>query len=167
MLKAARKTAKATHAVHQQNMVWTEIKAENFVVTDDDLNVGENMYKGIDLESAVPVGEFPLDFTTKSIPPEFAREYTCGREATAKMEYSFDVWSLGMLLYKLAVGEHYFSGLDDFCITRSLSTMEEVNLDNVHLQNNPQLKDLVGQCLQVNPDDRPSMDEVLAHPYFN
>lgn len=39
-----------------QHVAWSEIKAENFVVAKDSISV-----KGIDLESAVPVKENPLD----------------------------------------------------------------------------------------------------------
>lgn len=96
--KAVATTAKAVQACHEQDMVWTELKATNFVICpiiDDDDNeeggvVVENFMddpqkfdffiKAIDLESAVKEGDPPIDFSPEAIPPEFATAYLCGRE---------------------------------------------------------------------------------------
>ena len=93
---AAWSTAKAVAAVHTSNMVWTEIKSANFVVTKS------NAIKGIDLESAIPHSNNPIDFSPEACPPEFALAFLCGREPTMEMEPTFDIWSLGMLFYEIA-----------------------------------------------------------------
>jgi serine/threonine protein kinase len=164
--ETAENTARCVEAVHNRNMVWTEIKAENFVMAEDGTSV-----KGIDLESAVPVKENPIDHSLEAAPPEFAVAFLCGREPGMEMEQSFDVWSLGMLLYELATGKHYFEDKQDekgeLCKVRIASTlknMEEVNLDNEQMDS--QLKDLIQQCLTIEPEQRPNLQQVLEHPYL-
>jgi serine/threonine protein kinase len=160
--QTAENTARCVEAVHDSNMVWTEIKAENFVVAEDGTSV-----KGIDLESAVPVKENPIDYSVEAIPPEFAVAFLCGREPYMEMEQNFDVWSLGMLLYELATGTHYFEDKQD-CkvqIATTLKNIEAVNLDNEHIDS--QLKDLIQQCLTIEPEQRPKVQQVLEHPFFH
>jgi serine/threonine protein kinase len=164
--ETAENTARCVEAVHNRNMVWTEIKAENFVVAEDGISV-----KGIDLESAVPVKENPLDYSLEAAPPEFAVAFLCGREPAMEMEQSYDVWSLGMLLYELATGKHYFEdkqdengGLCKVRIASTLKNMEEVNLDNEQMDS--QLKDLIQQCLTIEPEQRPNLQQVLEHPFL-
>jgi serine/threonine protein kinase len=163
----AENTARCVEAVHNRNMVWTDVKAENFVVAEDGTSV-----KGIDLESAVPVKENPLDYSLEAAPPEFAVTFLCGREPSMEMEQSFDVWSLGMLLYELATGKHYFEdkqdengGLCKVRIASTLKNMEEVNMDNEQMDS--QLKDLIQRCLTIEPEQRPNLQQVLEHPFFH
>jgi serine/threonine protein kinase len=159
--ETAENTARCVEAVHDSNMVWTEIKAENFVVAEDGTSV-----KGIDLESAVPVKENPIDYSLEAVPPEFAVAFLCGREPSMEMEQNFDVWSLGMLLYELATGKHYFEDKD--CkveIATTLKNMEEVNLGNEQMDS--QLKDLIQQCLTIEREQRPNVQQVLEHPFFH
>jgi serine/threonine protein kinase len=160
--ETAENTARCVEAVHDRNMVWMEIKAENFVVAEDG-----NSIKGIDLESAVPVKENPIDYSPEAIPPEFAVAFLCGREPFMEMEQHFDVWSLGMLMYELAIGKHYFEDKQD-CkveIATTLKNIEEVNLDNEQMDS--QLKDLIQQCLTIEPEQRPNLQQVLEHPFFH
>ena len=159
--ETAENTARCVEAVHDRNMVWTEIKAENFVVAEDGTSV-----KGIDLESAVHVMENPIDYSLEAVPPEFAVAFLCGREPFMEMEQSFDVWSLGMLLYELATGKHYFEDKQD-CkvqIATTLKNIEQVNLDTEQMDS--QLKDLIHQCLTIKPEQRPNLQQVLEHNFF-
>eukprot|EP00545_Synedropsis_sp_CCMP1620_P000966 CAMPEP_0119032058 /NCGR_PEP_ID=MMETSP1176-20130426/41862_1 /TAXON_ID=265551 /ORGANISM="Synedropsis recta cf, Strain CCMP1620" /LENGTH=311 /DNA_ID=CAMNT_0006988467 /DNA_START=54 /DNA_END=985 /DNA_ORIENTATION=+ len=87
--------------MHAKNIVWCDMKTCNFVVMKD----GE--VKGIDLESATFVGTPNYMHTASCAPPEYAVEHLEGRNMY--METTFDIWSLGMALYHLAVGEHYFA----------------------------------------------------------
>ena len=66
--------------------------------------------KGIDLESAMPIRGNPLDYTPEASPPEFARMSLEGRAYDFVLDYSYDVWSFGMLAYELATGRAYFRG---------------------------------------------------------
>jgi serine/threonine protein kinase len=146
-------------AVHSAKMVWTEIKAPNFIVQED-----ANVLKGIDLESAIPEAANPIDFTPQACPPEFALTYLCGQEATERMMQNFDIWSLGMVLYEMSNGEEYFGTEDELIIANELRAMDGVNWKKEDVD--PAMKDLVEMCLTKDPEERPTIEEVLEHPYL-
>lgn len=158
--EAAATAAECVQTVHSSNMVWTELKADNFIVQEDG-----DVIKGIDLESAVPHKDIPIEYTPEAVPPEFALAFLCGKEPNMEMDYNFDLWSLGMLLYEMSVGEPYFG--KEECkvkIATELRNMEEVSLGDEDID--PRMKDLIGKCLQVDPKKRPSASQVMQHPFF-
>ena len=165
---AAESVAKCVQAVHESDMVWTEIKAQNFVVKKD-YQDSVIAIKGIDLESAVPNKGNPIDYTPEACPPEFAEAYLCGKEPYVQMMPHFDVWSLGMLFYELATGKEYF-GVGDgddknqFVIASELRTMADIEWKHPHVD--PRMKDLVQTCLNKQPEERPTVSQVLQHEFF-
>ena len=69
-----------------------------------------------------------------------------------------------MLLYELSTGKGYFEQETSDEITQVLSSPDfEVDLRNVKRN---RLRNLIGMCLQIDPRRRPSITEVLLHPYF-
>ena len=78
--EACETVALTVKAIHDQGLVWTELKSPNFVLCRSDDGVSsvssspleDMMLKAIDLESAVPVNEPNRDFTPQFTPPEFA-----------------------------------------------------------------------------------------------
>lgn len=155
--EAASAAAQCIQAVHGSGLVWTDMKTENFVVT------GNGQFKGIDLESAMPVKDNPVDYSPEGTPPEFARAFLSGEGPYFVLQYNYDIWSLGMLFYELSTGKGYFDGKSPLQITRSLR--DEVAID-VNAVPDAQLRDLVSKCLQVDPRKRPGIFQVLLHPYF-
>mgnify|MGYP005843655119 CR=1 FL=1 len=166
--EAAKSCAEVVKAVHSSDMVWTEIKPANFVVKENLASEKAFTFdlKGIDLESAVPHKGKPIDYSPEACPPEFAIAFLCGREPFMEMDYSFDIWSLGMVFYKLATGTGYFNPEmeDRVQIANTLKNGKSINLDKVE---DPLMKDLIGKCLNYDAQARPNIDEVLAHPFFN
>lgn len=165
MRQAAVALAQCIQAMHTSNLVWTDLKAENFVVVTD--SIGEGSFdgvKGIDLESVVPMGGPPLDYSPEACPPEFAEAYLAGRGLDFRVDYHYDIWSFGMLLFELSTGKTYFEGKSPAQITKILRAPSfEVDLRNVP---DGRMRDLIKQCLVLNPDKRPGITQVLLHPYF-
>jgi serine/threonine protein kinase len=137
----------------------------SFVVVTD--SIGEGSFdgvKGIDLESVVPMGGPPLDYSPEACPPEFAEEYLAGRGLDFRVDYHYDIWSLGMLLYELSTGKTYFDGKSPAQITKILRAPSfEPDVSSVP---DGRLRDLIKQCLVLNPDKRPGITQILLHPYF-
>jgi serine/threonine protein kinase len=151
--------AQCLQALHGVGLVWTDLKTENFVVMPN----GE--VKGIDLESCMPVGDNPVDYSPEACPPEFAEAFLSGDGPYFLLENSYDIWSLGMMFLELATGRGYFDGKNPAQITKLLRDTEEgVRLDDIECDD--RLKDLIRRCLQKNPKKRPNMAQILLHPYF-
>jgi len=165
MRQAAVALAQCIQAMHTTSLVWTDLKAENFVVTTDSIGDGNfDGVKGIDLESVVPMGGPPLDYSPEACPPEFAEAFLSGYGLDFKVDYHYDIWSLGMLLYELSTGKTYFAGKSPPQITKVLrSPGFEADVSAVP---DNRLRDLIQQCLNCNPDKRPGITQVLLHPYF-
>lgn len=155
---AASAAAQCLQAVHNSGLVWTDMKSENFIVTE------EGQVKGIDLESAMPVRDNPVDYSPEATPPEFAKAFLAGDGPYFVLEQSYDMWSFGMLLYELSVGRGYWEGMTPVRITKALRDDPEIVLDDVDIDE--KLRDLIKKCLDLNPRKRPNMVQVLLHPYF-
>jgi serine/threonine protein kinase len=177
--RAVARTAKTVKAFHAQKLVWTELKSENFVVN---VALEEDRFhetiKAIDLESAVKKGKTAIDFTPEAIPPEFAEAYLYGREATVQMQKSFDIFSLGLLWYKMAVGRRFWqdeffdeetTDLDVIKIAEGMKNRDKLDLTRLEEMGtvDRDLIQLISSCLQVNPDNRPKIDDLLQHPYIS
>eukprot|EP00957_Ditylum_brightwellii_P057605 4368551-Ditylum_brightwellii.AAC.1 len=152
---AAAAAGQCVQAMHSSNMVWTDLKTENFVVQQNKGNDGSLTVKGIDLESARRMKGNPVDYSPEACPPEFANAFISGDGATFVLEPSYDMWSLGMMLYEVSVGKPYFDGKSPIAITKALR-YDDFEAD-VSAVKDDKLRDLIGQCLRRNPKERPSI----------
>ena len=171
---AASSAGQCIQAVHSSNLVWTDLKTENFIVVKidnfneevGDVNGGMGLpgVKGIDLESVITKGNNPIDYTPEACPPEFAKAYMGGYGGEFVLDYSYDMWSLGMMLYELSTGKPYFGTKSPTVVTRELcaDTFEA----DVREVPDAKLKDLIGKCLSLEPGRRPDITGFLLHPYF-
>eukprot|EP00579_Thalassiosira_antarctica_P001664 CAMPEP_0201869070 /NCGR_PEP_ID=MMETSP0902-20130614/2724_1 /ASSEMBLY_ACC=CAM_ASM_000551 /TAXON_ID=420261 /ORGANISM="Thalassiosira antarctica, Strain CCMP982" /LENGTH=618 /DNA_ID=CAMNT_0048394511 /DNA_START=248 /DNA_END=2104 /DNA_ORIENTATION=- len=160
LMDCALTALRCVEALHSVKLVWNDLKTENFVVIEDQR--GGVSFRGIDLESCMPVKNPPVDYTPEACPPEFARSFLEGEANTFSLEYSYDVWSYGMFLYEISTGRGFFDGYSAEKITKSLPTFQP-NIDKVE---DPVMADLIGQCLSRNPTDRPSVARIFNHPFF-
>jgi serine/threonine protein kinase len=148
-------------ALHNAGLVWTDMKTENFVV------MANGEVKGIDLESAMPIGDNPVDYSPEACPPEFATAFLAGEGPYFELDTSYDIWSLGMLMLELATGGGYFDGKNPAQITKFLRDMEDGSgIDVEGFDIDDRLKDLIGRCLQKDSRKRLNTAQILLHPYF-
>ncbi len=160
--KAATQVANCVKAVHDSQMVWTEVKSENFVMCD-------GVIKGIDLESAVPLGSSVIDFTPKTSPPEFALGFLKGRPKQNEMAFDYDVWSLGTVYYEMATGELFHDKKHILEVAEIIMHLTQSDLDAFlfHKVADPVFRDLIGSCLSLDRSRRPTIHEVLQHPFID
>lgn len=164
MRDAASAAGQCIQAMHSSSMVWTDLKVENFVLTvDSDGEDGLEGVKGIDLESAMPFGGNPVDYSPEACPPEFATAFIKGDAPDFVLDPSYDMWSVGMMLYELSTGRAYFEGKTPVTITKTLASGFNADVKKV---DNALLRDLIQQCLNSDPKKRPNITQYLFHPFF-
>lgn len=169
---AAASAGQCIQAVHSSNLVWTDLKTENFIVIGND-NLNEEVndvngkmglpgVKGIDLESVIPVRNNPIDYTPEAAPPEFARALLAGEAREFVLDYSYDMWSLGMMLFELSTGSPYFKKGSNVAKTVCADGFA-IDVSSVP---DAKLRDLIENCLDLDPRKRPDITGFLLHPYF-
>ena len=176
--------------MHGKGVLHADLKPLNIVRT-------AAQWKLIDLDAACEIGQEPVGHKSSSAycPPEaiYVDEASCtacvrSAMAVAKGEAnyqlltahsSFDVWSLGCILYQMCttdVRPLFQGGQDDSLPTvrkgaDNLFTLAEWNIEvkNEKLAEvfDPLARNLVSQMLQADPLQRPSLARVLAHPFLS
>ena len=138
---------------HSAGVIHRDIKFENILVTYDEQH---NLYlKLIDFGfgAIFQKGQIYTNrFGTKVFsPPEWFRDkYYEGESAT--------VWSLGILLYSLVVGNTPFQD--------SKQILEATYKIPQHLYLSNGFHAFLNWCLQVRPQDRPTLDQMYNHPWL-
>ena len=78
-------------------------------------------------------------------------------------DYRVDIWSLGVLLFECLAGYPPFTGQTEGELFRNIKHLK------IHwpIDFPPLAKNLVTKILKANPEERPSLDEILKHSWFN
>lgn len=143
-----RQVVEAVLKVHEAGVIHRDIKDENLV-----LQLDTNKIKLIDFGSGTFYKDnvfTEFEGTRVYSPPEWIKNNKYhGLPAT--------VWSLGILLYDLVCG--------DIPYEHDEQIVEAKVEFNIPLSS--EVKNLVRKCLSLNPEDRPSLSEILSHPWLS
>lgn len=164
-------------ALHARGFVHLDIRLGNFVYFTGTLKL-------IDFDSCLPLGppfsarDDTLDYEPSRMAPEFARAYLdrTSLPATPRL----DLWSTGLALCELAVGEQPCReawGLQGGReVVEGAADLEAffqwlAKCEDVHLQElttfDPALQEFVKLCmLQPSKSNRASLRDCLKHPYL-
>lgn len=135
--------------LHKKNIVHRDIKLENIL---------------IDVNGNIRLTDFGLsDDLTNS------NSIACGSPAyvapevilRSKCDTKIDIWSLGVLLYKMIAGKYPF---EDNSIQGLMHKIVKSELETPPDASN-ELKDLLSKMLIKNPQERISLDSIGVHPW--
>ena len=157
--------------IHSFNIIHRDIKPENIMVTKD-----EKLIKIIDFGSSLDLGgtDFErkiaeLKKKEKKKRPDFVHFVgTPNYMAPECVHNKFsdkrcDIWSLGCVLFDLITGFPPFNGASEYLIFQKSIEGKYIFPDGVV----PEIaQDLIKKCIQIDPAKRPTIDEILNHPYL-
>lgn len=143
-----RKICQAVSFIHSHNMVHRDIKPENILIDNHlqpklcDFGWTINLEKNESRQTFCGTYEY--------MAPEIFEAHSYNS--------SVDVWSLGILLYELFHGQSPYPGSSVFQIYKNIVTQKLVFKEGLH----PLITALISRILQIKPDKRPTVDEILA-----
>ncbi|NXK86019.1 CDKL2 protein, partial [Formicarius rufipectus] len=171
---------------HSHNIIHRDIKPENILVSQS------GVVKLCDFGFARPLaasGEVYTDYVA-------TRWYRAPELLVGDSKYgkAVDVWAIGSLITEMLTGEPLFPGDSDidqlYHITKCLGNLiprhqelfyknplfagmrlpevkEVQSLDKRYPKLSAAVLDLAKECLQIDPDKRPSCAQLLEHDFFN
>jgi polo-like kinase 1 len=79
--------------------------------------------------------------------------------------YEVDVWSLGVVIYTLIIGRPPFETPEVKSTYKKIKMCAYTFPEHIPLSEN--VKNIVQRILQTDPAKRPSLDEIITHPFIN
>ncbi len=160
VIRLAEKIASGLAAAHKMNVLHRDIKADNIIVDEDE------QPKILDFGLAKPLE--PVQFSggktsTKTVSQELTRagkilgtvSYMSPEQVRGEtLDTRSDIFSFGVLLYRMATGEFPFAGQTQ---VSTLAKILETRHDSARLKNDkipPDLERIIDKCLQKDAGDR-------------
>ena len=162
-------TAVIAH-IHSKRICWADCKPANFLMLRDPNSLTPRLV-ACDFASGRDFGE-DLDMfaTPQYCPPEFCWAVT--RNVSVKAHFSFDIWSLGICLYRLMQGDEFFvsdeDALEVFGKSKKFQQkiIEQFVESRIRTITNEPAQRLLRDCLQVSHTDRPTADTLSNRALF-
>ena len=157
--------------MHSFNIIHRDIKPENVMVTKD-----QKLIKIIDFGSSLDLGGTDFEkklaekkSKEKNMRPDFANFAGTANYMSPECVHNkfsnkkSDIWSLGCVLYNLITGFPPFNGESEYLIFEKSTEAKYIFPEGVV---NDLAKDLIEKIIVVDPEKRPTIDEILNHPYL-
>lgn len=148
-----RDLADALRLIHERKVLHRDIKPENLLLDADD---------------NLMIADFGWSTVAKNKRKTFCGtlDYLAPEMLTDdKYDKRVDIWALGVLTYECLVGRPPFEVIDSVEDTQRSITEDEVKFPT-DISISSDAKQFVLDILRKNPDQRPSLEELMSHPFL-
>ncbi|XP_062510358.1 probable serine/threonine-protein kinase mps1 [Corticium candelabrum] len=156
----------AVQAIHRFKIIHSDLKPANFIVFNGyslkliDFGIAdkiENERTSIqrDLEKGTP----------NYMAPEAIRA-GCNAQGVMKVGPSSDIWSLGCILYSMLYGHAPFSHIRQMKLMAITDNSVQIDFPPLSIPDSQNAIDMLKRCLQRNPKQRATVEELLNHPWL-
>lgn len=154
MLKYIHDILVSINACHEKNIAHNDIKPSNFLID----NYGRIKVCDFGLSQLCEDHELSSNCkgTTLFMAPEVLKK-------EQHNPLKADIWSLGVTFYYMATANFPFIAS---CGDLLLKVINNANYP-ILMVRNKLLRQIIARCLSVNPDERPTISEILEMPYFS
>ena len=151
------------HYTH--HLIHRDIKPENIVVYRQN-KAGEDLYdvKLIDFGISKIFNKLEKNNDSKI---RGSLNYIAPEVLQNNFNEKCDIWSCGVILYILVIGTYPFNGKDKDDILNKIQHGSYTFPSEFTKKASAEIRNLIHQCLKVNPDERISAKDALNHPFFN
>ena len=151
------------HNTH--HLVHRDIKPENIVVFRKN-NAMEDLYdvKLIDFGISKIFNKVEKNNDNRI---KGSLNYIAPEVLDGKYNEKCDIWSCGVILYILVIGEYPFVGRNKSEILKKIKKGDYSFPNGFIEKSSSDIRDLIGKCLMVNPNERISANDALNHSFFN
>ncbi|XP_071800891.1 dual specificity protein kinase TTK-like isoform X1 [Asterias amurensis] len=161
----------AVDVVHQAGIVHSDLKPANFLFVEGALKLIDfGIANAIQTDKTSVIRESQIG-TLNYMSPEAIQDVSATpsaggqRRPKLKINCKSDVWSLGCIFYYMVYGKTPFQHIT-FSLMKLQAICDPRHVLEFPAVDNPHLLDLLKKCLLRDSRERPSIQELKKHPYF-
>lgn len=163
----ARGALRCLKVCHDNRVVHGDVKPSNLMFSDDSYDATLNL---IDYGNSVILTPDDTFIHTGSI--EGTTWYMAPEQLNRRVYYQSDIWGLGVTVYQLLTGKMPFNDIENPLRPRINVVFKSIfdcnpKMEGKRWEGMSELsKDFVMEMLKRDPLDRPSVEELLSHPWL-
>ncbi|XP_052807632.1 dual specificity protein kinase TTK-like isoform X2 [Mya arenaria] len=155
----------AVQALHREGIIHSDLKPANFLLVGGNLKLIDfGIAKALQQDKTSVILETQIG-TINFMSPETIMQQQGEGRPKFKIGVRSDVWSLGCILYNMVYGRTPFQHIRNDLFKLQAIINPDLPIDFPDIPNK-NLLDVMKRCLQRDPKLRPSIDELLDHPYL-